>query len=307
MRVLITGGCGFVGRPLVAAAAARHDVHVVDTLRSGEHRLKTMDRSAFALHRVDIRDADGIASLMASIQPDVVVHLAAIHFIPECEAHPALAVSTNVTGTVTLLNAMPAQGRFINLSSAAVYAPSSHALTEGVSQVGPVDTYGLTKLHTEAYTSYLAGLRGFTGWSVRMFNVIGAGETNPHLVPEIVSQLKGGARSLYLGNTSPRRDFVDVHDVVEGLLRLCDADAAALDATDQVINLGSGCAHSVTDVIDEIRNVSGLEFDVVRDPSRTRAVDRPLLVASTASLRSALGWAPESSFTASVQRLWRES
>ena len=307
MKLLITGGCGFVGRPLVAAAVARHDVHVVDTLRSGQHRLDSMDLSAFALHRVDIRDADRISALVASIQPDLLVHLAAIHFIPDCEADPALAVSTNVAGTANLLSAMPRGGRFINLSSAAVYAPTAHPLIEGESPVGPVDTYGLTKLHAEAYTRYLSEMRGFTGWSIRMFNVIGAGETNPHLVPEIVAQLKGGATSLRLGNTSPRRDFVDVYDVVEGLLRLCAADARALESTNDILNLGSGCAHSVGDVIAEIKGVSGLEFGVLRDPARVRSVDRPLLVASTDAMRRALDWAPATSFAASVQRLWRES
>src|SRR4051794_32601677 len=119
MKLLITGGCGFVGRPLVAAAAAIHDVHVLDSLRSGEKRLDKKDCSSFALHRVDIRDTERVATLIGRIRPDVVVHLAAIHFIPECEANPSLAVATNVTGTVNLLCAMPAGGRFINLSSAA--------------------------------------------------------------------------------------------------------------------------------------------------------------------------------------------
>jgi UDP-glucose 4-epimerase len=279
----------------------------MDSLRSGEHRLDAMDRSSFELHRTDIRNSDEVAAVMAAVNPDVVIHLAAIHFIPECEAQPNLAVSTNVTGTVNLLSAMSAGRRFINLSSAAVYAPGNDSLTEGSSPTGPVDLYGLTKLHTEAFTRYLSHRHGFTGWSIRMFNVIGSGETNPHLVPEVVSQLKRGATSLRLGNIAPRRDFIDVHDVVAGLLRLCAADADALTATGGILNLGSGHAHSVADVIAQIRQVSGLQFNVLRDPSRERSVDRPLLLASTESLRRALDWVPETPFSKSVQRLWTDS
>lgn len=308
-RILITGGLGFVGRALVRRAVGEFDVHVLDNLRSGGHRARSMDLRAFTLHAGDIRDRARVADVMRAVQPDVVAHLAAIHFIPECEANPQLAIDTNVAGTVNLLEHTPAGARFLNVSSAAVYAPVSGPLDERATATGPMDVYGWTKLQTEHYASYFAQRRGFTAWSVRLFNVVGPGETNPHLVPELVYQLKSGARELKVGNVTPRRDFIDVEDAAEGFLRLALAPTDRLPAhgPDAVVNLGTGSAHSVGDILDRLRGVAGVDFGVVVDPARRRAVDREVLMAATDRLRYVTGWVPERPLDATVASLWTET
>src|SRR5690242_11702655 len=110
---MVTGGAGFVGRELVRTLSPKAEVLVADLLRYGAPEWVTHDAADFRFHRLDIRDAAATKSLVDYFQPDVVVHLAAIHYIPECDSDPANAVATNVTGTMNVLAACPPGVRFV--------------------------------------------------------------------------------------------------------------------------------------------------------------------------------------------------
>jgi UDP-glucose 4-epimerase len=302
--VLVTGGNGYVGRELVRQLIAQRDceVHVLDNMASGEHRLAQMDQQAFVLHRQDIRDTDTVAELLNRIRPSIIYHLAAVHFIPACEAEPGNAVAINVAGTVNLLNATPAGTKFVFASSAAVYRPLPEAHLERDEELGAVDVYGYTKLHGEHFVRHYHNQNKVRGVIVRLFNVVGPGETNPHLVPAIISQLASGNHQLALGNLFPHRDYIDVSDVAFGFRALAKHDA--FEGGPLISNLGTGNTHSVGDVVATIGTAAGVTIDIQQDPLRMRAVDRPMLKASTQKLKQITGWTPSISLAESMHRAW---
>ncbi len=298
MRLLITGGCGYVGRELVRqAVAGGHEVHVIDNLNCGTYRLRNMDLSTFNLHLANICDNEMVERIIEQVEPECAIHLAAIHFIPACEKNPSYATSVNVLGTVNLLNTLPAACRFLYTSTAAVYAPCDESMSE-MATIGPMDVYGWTKWHGEEYTRHLRK----SAWIVRLFNVIGRGETNPHVLPAIVSQLKQGSDILRLGNLSARRDYIDVEDVASGFLRLANIEPDSVIP----VNLGTSRDHSVEELLNELRKVSGQNFNVETDPARLRPVDRPLLRANVEKLKAITNWTPQRQLVDTLTDLWQD-
>ncbi|MGO4441816.1 NAD-dependent epimerase/dehydratase family protein [Mycobacterium sp. 2YAF39] len=305
MRIVVTGGAGFVGKELVLLLRENHEVLVADMLRYGMpswlEDLSEADGSGFC--RVDIRDAAAVRAVMEDFRPDTVVHLAAIHYIPECDADPANAVATNVTGTVNLLAALAPGTRFVFASSGAVYRPDEAPHRELESALEPADIYGITKLQGETYVRAFAADRGVSAAIIRLFNVIGPGETNPHLLPAIVAQLRGGATSIDLGNIWPKRDYIDVLDAARGFA-VAALNKNPADADCETVNLASGQQYSVDDILGRMRSVLGLEFEVRQDPKRMRAVDRPFLGADISRIRDAFGWNPQNELDSTLQRTW---
>jgi len=304
MRILVTGGAGYVGRALVARLLRESavELHVLDNLASGEHRVRDIDLTRVTLHRVDLRDSGAVGPLMRTLAPALIYHLAAVHYIPACEAAPGDAVGINVTGTVNLLHAAIDRPRFVFASTAAVYSPSEQPHEESGGGIGPVDIYGITKLQAERYVEYFHRLDRVDAVVVRLFNVIGPGETNPHLVPAIIRQISRGERKVMLGNLFPRRDYIHVEDAAEGFVRLARAPGGR--PTPAVSNLGTGQSFSVREIVDKIADAAAVDLQIEQDPTRVRTNDRPLLCASTQLLRALTGWQPGTSVTDSLRAAW---
>jgi len=303
MKILVTGGNGYVGRELCRQLRNEHEVSVVDTLRYGTNRFSADDLAQINLVVADVNDAAAMTKVMSDVAPDIVIHLAAIHYIPECEGDPSLAVLTNVVGTVNVLTACPEGCRFVYASSGAVYKPDGQPHSETDALVGPTDVYGFSKLHGEQYVRYFAQLRGLAAVTVRLFNVVGPGETNPHLLPEIVAQLKAGYTSISLGNLWPKRDYIHVKDAAHGFA------AAALEGSVRLgetitVNLGTASTYSVAEIVRKLRRISGCAFRLRQDRSRMRASDRPILAADNTRIQSLFGWRAQHTIDDALSDLW---
>ncbi len=304
-RVLVTGGNGFVGREVCRRLFDHHDVCIVDNLRSGPARLSADELAKVTFAKIDIADATAVRDVMAKFKPDTIIHLAAIHYIPECEENPSLAVATNVDGTVNLLGAAPAGARFVFASSGAVYKPDDKPHAEDESTLGPSDVYGYTKLHGEQFVRYFAAQRGLSAVVVRLFNVVGPGETCPHLLPEIIAQLKAGRTILRLGNMSPKRDYIHVRDAASGFITVALEEEIAAGST-LTVNLGTSHSYSVAELVAKLRDVAMIEFSLEQEPSRLRKVDRPHLAADISRISSRFGWTPQRTIDDALADVWRE-
>jgi UDP-glucose 4-epimerase len=305
MKIMITGGNGYVGRELCRQLYGHHEICVVDMLRYGADRFSAEDRRHVRLLAVDVRDAIAMAAAACDFRPQAMIHLAAIHYIPECERDPALAVATNVTGSVNVMLACPEGCRFVYASSGAVYKPDPRPHSEADASVEPTDIYGLSKLHGEQYIRQLARQRGMAAVIVRLFNVVGPGETNPHLLPEMIAQLKAGRADISVGNLSSKRDYIHVKDAASGFA------AAALDGSVSpgevvTVNLGTSRAYSVVDIARKLRRISGRPFTLQQDRARVRAVDRPMLAADVLRIQTLFGWRAEHTIDDALADLWRD-
>jgi UDP-glucose 4-epimerase len=296
--VLVTGGAGFLGSHLVdRLVAAGGRVAVVDTLTRGRRSWIHEDAK---VHELDIRDGSALERALAQTAPEIVVHLAALHFIPAVDGAPELAWDVNVNGTQALLDALEQRPpeQLVFASTAAVY-PDRRGPIDETCEPGPPDLYGRTKLEGERLVTEFAARTGTRCISVRIFNIIGRRETNPHVVPEIIGQLRSGSSTVRLGNLETRRDYTDVIDVATAMHRLAEPapDAPA------IVNLGSGRSVSVAEVVQACEHLLGREVEIKVEPRRVRSTDRAELVADSRLLRETTGWEPTRSLNDTLSEL----
>jgi len=286
-NVLVTGGAGFIGSHLSSALVDRGaDVSVVDDYSKGRRELVPPAADSFDL---DIRSSR-LTDVVAEIAPEYVVHLAAHHYVPYCNEHPEQAYDVNVMGTRNLLNACngaDSLDRLVFASTAAVYPPMETPHTES-DDLDPMDTYGRTKVIGEDLVSKFHYETGVDTVSLRLFNVYGPNETNPHLIPAILEQLAGGDRTVELGNLSPERDFVHVSDVVDAMT------VALTEAADEhrYYNVGTGTSYSVREVVEATSEALGEDIEIAQDEERVRESDRPHLCADPSLLKRETSWEP---------------
>jgi len=297
--VLVTGGCGFVGSRLCARLVADgHDVTVLDNLALGT----PANPSPARLIEADIRDADALARCLTTYRPRTVFHLAAIHFIPACNADPRRAIDVNVTGTQTLFDACAVSGAVecvVIASSAAVYAASEQPLHEG-SALGPVDIYGHTKLWNEQLAALFHRRTAIPVGVARLFNQFGPGETNAHLIPSIVEQARAGG-PLRLGNLASRRDYLYTDDAARGLILLAEACREHGSLT---CNFGSERAVDGWQLVRLIERLHGSPLTVTQDPARMRPADNPVILSDCTRAHELLGWHATTTLEDGLARLF---
>lgn len=288
MRVLITGGAGFLGAALANRLANEgHTVLVVDDLTAGDPRRLA---SEVLLTRGDVRDVPKLWTLLQGV--DCVYHLAARVRVPESIHYPSDYNAVNVGGTVAVMEAMRDTGvrRVVFASSGALYGEQSHQPVHEGQVPNPNSPYGVSKIAAEYYVSTLGTLYDIETVSLRVFNAYGPGQelppSYPPVVPQLLKQARTGGSLVIFGDGRQTRDFVFLDDVLDALA----AASTATDVNRAVINVGSGQEISINDLAARVARVAGKRVDVLHNQGQPGGVSR--LVADVDLAQQLLGWTP---------------
>jgi UDP-glucose 4-epimerase len=312
MRLLVTGGAGYIGSIVAQQLLDRGDeVTVLDSLYRG-HRAAVPDGAGFV--QVDLLDAEAVTAATKGF--DGVLHFAALSLVAESVEFPERYYRGNVVGALNLLDAMRANDveRIVFSSTAATYGePEVDLITEETPNQ-PVNAYGNSKLAIDRMLADEARAHGLAAVSLRYFNVAGASgalgedhEPETHLIPLVLQAAAGKRESVAIFGTdyptpdgTAVRDYVHVEDLGRAHLLALER---AQPGRHETFNLGSARGYSVREVIETARAVTGKAI-VAREEPR-RAGDPPRLVASNQRARDALGWTPEKSLEDMIRDAWR--
>ncbi|MDZ5078676.1 UDP-glucose 4-epimerase GalE [Nesterenkonia sp. HG001] len=309
MKVLVTGGAGYIGS-VVAQQLLRagHEVIVLDDLSKG-HADSVLPGAIW--HQGGLGDAAEV--LDPSV--DAVIHLAAKSLVGESVEHPERYWHGNVVASLGLIDAMRAAGvrRMVFSSTAAVYGSP---LTETIAEdhpAAPINPYGASKLAIDHMLSAEAKAHGLAAVSLRYFNVGGASDglserhdPETHLIPNLLKAAAGhGGTAKLFGTDYPTPDGTAVRDYIH-ILDLAAAHLQAMEwvapGTHEVFNLGTGVGSSVREVIDAVERVTGRSVPVEEHPRRVG--DPATLVASGQKAREVLGWQPRHSLEDIIRDAW---
>ena len=298
-RILVTGGAGFIGSHLVDSLLdSGNDVLVVNNFSLGRRaHLRHPGRpGTLTVIDGDIRSAADLRPV-ADFAPHTVFHMAALHFIPYCNAHPAEALDVNVLGLDMVIRAVrrsPVK-TFVFPSSGAIYGFGDDPWPE-TAPPRPDEIYGISKWVGEQVMTRFHEDRPVVRTVIaRLFNTYGPRETNPHVLPDIMKRLHQG-ETIELGNLWPKRDLIFVTDTAAGIVA-----TAAGHAGLEVFNVGTGCGTAIQDVLQVIEEITGNPLDVRQVPGRIREGDGHLI--SDPHKLTATGWKPEYDLEAGLRRL----
>ncbi len=302
-RLLVTGATGFIGRWVLRHWRKSHpDVELWAT----SDRPEPPD-DAHHYCQLDLGDAAGVNAFVADCRPRQVIHLAGLTGAAPLERHLAV----NVLGTENLYRALAAPGRdpdlvILQAGSAAAYGlvrSDELPITEEQTP-RPIGAYGISKLAQDHVAATLTHSTGVPVICARIFNILGPGQPDSLVPAAFLTQLTavraGRAERIRTGNLEPRRDFVDVRDVVEAFDALLAGGVPA-----GIYNIASGVDTSIGELLDMLMAVGSVRAPVEPDPARMRSVDVPCVRGSTARTRAVARWNARRSLTETLRDMWR--
>ena len=297
----MTGGAGFIGSHLVDLLLdSGASVLVVDDFSFGrrEHLVRAAATGRLTVLEADIRSEDALRPV-ADFSPDAVFHMAALHFIPYCKAHPQQALDINVLGLDAVIRAVrlaPLRA-FVFPSSGAIYGFGDERWAE-TAPPRPDEIYGISKwMGEQVMARFHADRPAVRTVVARLFNTYGPRETNPHVLPAVVAAMRAG-QPVGLGNLWPRRDLIFVTDTAKAVAAAAAAGGGGFD----VFNVGTGIGTSIAEVLAAIEIIRGEPLDVREESERMRADDGHL-IADPDRLMAATGWRPEYDLKAGLSEL----
>ncbi len=315
MRILITGGAGYIGSHAVKLFLARgHDVWVYDNLSMGHRQAVPADRLVVG----DLKDTDRLDQVLVERRIEAVVHFAAFAFVGESVREPGKYYQNNLVNTLNLMECARRHkvGKFVFSSTAATFGvPETMPITEETPQK-PINPYGTTKLAIEhaladyarAYQWGYAALRYFNASGAAADGTIGEDhDPETHLIPLVIYAATGKRPHIEVfGTDYPTpdgtcvRDYIHVEDLAEAHLLALEKLRPGAELR---YNLGIGRGYSVREVIRTVEEVTGKKVAVKEGPRRPG--DPPVLVASSEKIQKELGWRPRyTDLRGIVQTAW---
>lgn len=315
MKVLVTGGAGYIGSVSVdALIAAGHEVVVFDNLYMG-HRAAVNPKAAFV--EGDLADKAKVSATFAEHKPQAIMHFASYSLVGESMENPLKYLGDNVTNALNLLNAAVEFGveRFILSSTANLFdEPETLPISE-TEKIVPGSPYGESKAIIERYLFWLQKTKGLRYAALRYFNAAGCtdikGEDHQpesHLIPLVIQVALGQREKIMIfGDDYDTPDGTCVRDYIH-VSDLASAHILAMEALSDNeslhYNLGNGSGFSVKEAIETVREVSGHPIPAEITPRR--AGDPASLVGDSSKIRSELGWAPQfADLKSIVESAWK--
>lgn len=280
-RILVTGANGFTGHYLLDRLA-----RAGDELYGLVHREPIDPLPQLAGVKVaDLRDLSALSEVVAEVQPDLVVHLAAIAFVSHGD--PSELYATNILGTRNLLQALSTASKtpdaVLLASSANIYGNRREGILDESLRPEPANDYGITKVSCELLAELYSDRLPII--TTRPFNYTGRGQGEQFLIPKIVAHAKARRNVIELGNIDVARDFSDVRTVVDCYARLLKTPAAI----GRIFNVCSGRAHTLSEVIAMVEQLSAHHLEVTVNPTFVRPDEVKMLCGSRARLEQAIG------------------
>jgi len=314
MNFLVTGGAGYIGGTVATILMqAGHRVTVLDNLCHSK-RSEVPEGAEFV--EADIADRVKVEALLRELQPDGVLHFAALIEAGDSMRVPEVYFRNNTASTLALLEAMHATGvkKLVFSSTAAVYGEPKSVPIEETAELSPTNAYGESKLLVEYMLQWLHKIHGLRYASLRYFNVAGAlphrgeaHEPESHIIPLILDVALGRRKSISIfGDDYATPDGTCIRDYIH-VRDLADAHVLALNALSEhdrlILNLGNGSGFSVKEVVDSARRVTGHAIPV--EMKERRPGDPARLVAGSEKAKTVLGWKPQiSDIDSIVKSAW---
>ncbi|GIK83885.1 MAG: UDP-glucose 4-epimerase GalE [Patescibacteria group bacterium] len=283
MKIIVTGGSGFLGTHMIRALQiAGHQIKNIDIKPSKDSNVETVIADILDTKRMreEIRDADAV------------LHFAGLIEAGESVKHPQRFVDVNISGTVSVLEAMRENGikTILFSSSAAVYGEPQHIPIKENDRTIPINPYGMTKLAMEGLISSYVQAHGFTGVALRYFNLYGPEEHHEpesHAMPRFIKQIYNDQEVTVYGSGEHQRDYIHVRDIVDAHMKSLEF-ALKNPRQYHYFNLSTEKPTTVLEIAHEVERVLGKKANIVHMPERPG--DPLVLYASAQKARDILGW-----------------